>query len=214
MPTFGEGQCGVAVSDSPTGPFVVRTFNAELSRPLTGDLGLFVDDDGTGYLIYSSSIKTDHDVSIERLTPDLLTSTGESSGILAKHVESPALFRRGDLYYALFDTTSCFGPGGTGARVFVSRSPLGPFTEHENINRRSDCLPCGGNPTIPAQQAHVARLPSVDGDVYVWIGDRWGTALDGTRGHDHQYWSPPLRFRDDGSIEPIARVNSWSLELP
>lgn len=212
MPAFWESRYGVAVSDRPEGPFTIHTETADLVHGQTGDLGLFIDDDDTPYLIYTS-IATDHGVTIEKLAPDLLSSTKETSGILATGDEAPTMFKRNGLYYALFDKTTCFGPTGSGARVYTATSPLGPYTLRGNINRRPDCAPCGDSPIIPAQQAHVARFPTRDGDVYVWVGDRWGSALDGVKGHDHQFWSPPLVFRDDGGIEPLEHVNRWSIEL-
>jgi hypothetical protein len=68
-------------------------------------------------------------------------------------------------------------------------------------------------PIINAQQAHVARFPAPGGDIYIWTGDRWGSRLDGIKGHDFQFWSEPLHFREDGSIEPLHWVNEWSYDL-
>ena len=49
-----EGQTGVAVSDAPTGPFTIVNPNVRLSHLHPGDGSLFVDDDGTGYYIYTA----------------------------------------------------------------------------------------------------------------------------------------------------------------
>jgi hypothetical protein len=210
-PALWIGQYGVAVSEHPEGPFRIVHEHISVRHEQTGDLGLFVDDDGAGYMIYTS-IEEEHGVSIERLERDFCTSTKEGTQILSRGDEAPALFRRGTTYYALFDTTCCFCPQGSGAKVFTASAPLGPYTLRGNINRHT--TPCGDVPIINAQQAHVARFPAKEGDIYVWTGDRWGSRLDGIKGHDFQFWSEPLRFRPDGSIEPLRWVNEWSFDLP
>lgn len=209
-PELWRGRLGVAVSAHPQGPFKIVREQASLCQPGPGDLGLFVDDDETGYLIYTS-VDDDHAVSIERLTEDYCSSTLESSGILSRGDEACALFKRGAVYYALFDATCCFCPQGSGIKVHTSASPLGPYTFRGNINCRD--TPCGSVPIVNAQQAHVARFPTADGDIYVWTGDRWGSRLDGIKGHDFQFWSRPLVFNDDGTIQPISWVNEWSFDL-
>ena len=196
-PTLWNGQYGVATSDSPAGPFTVRNDNVKVAYGKPGDLSLLVDDDGTAYLIYTS-IEKKHSISVEKLAADYLSSTLENSGFLGSGCEAPALFNRGKLYYALFDTTSCFGPAGTGAQVHVAEKPLGPYQPKGNINRDA-----AGKPIISAQQTYVAQLPTSRGTVYIWMGDRWGSRPDGVKGHDFQYWSRPLQFTDDGSILPL-----------
>ena len=80
-----------------------------------GDEGLFVDNDGTGYIIYTSSITTLHAMSIEQLTPNMTASLGlsASSGYFgAQGVEAPMMFRRGDIYYAVFGDCCCYCESG------------------------------------------------------------------------------------------------------
>jgi hypothetical protein len=204
-PVLGDGQIGVAVSDRPVGPFEIVSENVALSRRQPGDASLFVDDDGTGYVVYAS-IAEHHAVSIERLTPDLLGSTKVNGGILASDSEAPAMFRRGSKYYVLLDRTCPFCSGGSGARTFVASSPLGPYAELENINRVS------GHPVVAAQQTFVARLPTRDGHTFVWMGDRWQSAPDGVKGHDFQHWEP-LSFDDVGAIERLQNIERFSLDL-
>jgi len=56
--------------------------------------GMFVDDDDTAYVIYSS-LDYDHKVSIEKLTPDYLNTTKENYGFFPdRYVEGPILFKR------------------------------------------------------------------------------------------------------------------------
>jgi hypothetical protein len=204
-PKLWDGAMGVAVSDTPVGPFKIVDLNVKLSQAADrpGDGSLFVDNDGTGYFIYTV-IGQQHAIRVERLTPDYLGSTGATSEVLVRGCEAPAMFRRGGLYYALFDSNCCFCERGSGARVYVATSPLGPYTLRGNINRDT-----ANRPMIAAQQTFVARIPIPDGTAYMWMGDRWGSRPDGIKGHDIQYWSAPMQFTPEGNILPLENLPSW-----
>jgi hypothetical protein len=205
-PTLWEGKVGVAVSDSPVGPFTIVHEEVKVAgyADRIGDGSLFVDNDGAGYFIYTT-IGQNHAIRIQRLTTDFLGVTRDTSGVLARGCEAPALIRHGDRYYALFDSTCCFCSSGSGVRVLVASNPLGPYAEKANINRQSD-----GRPHIPAQQTFVARVLTPAGPSFLWMADRWGSRPDGVKGHDLQFWSPPLRFTRNGTIELIENVPRWS----
>lgn len=206
--TLWNGQYGVAVSESPAGPFVIQNPDVKVKYEKPGDHGLFVDDDGSAYLIYTS-IKEGHAISIEKLSKDYLSSTLENGGIIAKGCEACAMFKRNGLYYALFDGTCCFGPAGSGARVYTATTPLGPYTLRGNINRGAN-----NKVIIPAQQTHIATIPQPEGIQYIWMGDLWGSRKDGIKGHDLQYWSGPLQFDENGMIKTLVREDSVTLKLP
>jgi len=207
-PKLWDGRVGVAVSNTPIGPFrIVQTrVPVDGADQHPGDGSLFVDRDGTGYFIYST-IGQDHAIRIEQLNADFTSVNGRVSPILARQCEAPALFRRADTYYALFDHTCCFCQQGSGARVLVASHPLGPWRQVANIND-SD-----GRPIVSGQQTFVAQIPTPAGIAYVWMADRWDSRPDGWKGHDFQYWSPPLRFTADGSILPIQNEPSWKLDI-
>lgn len=209
-PKLWDGQNGVATSDSPVGPFQIVNPNVQLSQAKAhpGDGSLFVDADGTGYFIYTT-IGQGHAIRVEQLTPDYLGSAGKTSAVLAKNCEAPVLFRRGEIYYALFDTCCCFCPAGSGARVYTATSPLGPFTQRQNIIRATG----GKEPTIAAQQTWIAQIPTGAGTAFVWMGDRWGSRPDGIKGHDFQFWSAPLKFGDDDNILSIENVTTWQANV-
>jgi hypothetical protein len=207
-PKLWEGKVGVAVSDTPIGPFKIFNSAVQLSQAADspGDGSLFVDDDGTGYFIYTT-INQGHAIRVERLTADYLASTGQFSPVLGKDCEAPALFSHAGNYYALFDSTCCFCSQGSGARVLVASKPLGPYIEIGNINRSPD-----GTFTVAAQQTFVARVPSANGLLYLWMADRWGSTPDGIKGHDFQFWSP-LDFNSDGSLAPLKEISAWHASL-
>ena len=66
-------------------------------------------------------------------------------------------------------------------------------------------------PIIPAQQTYVMELQTSSGIKYIWMGDLWGSASNNRKGHDYQYWSDPLKFRSDGTIEPMRWVDQWTV---
>ena len=196
-PKLWDGQTGVALSDTPVGPFTIVNSNVHLSKSHSGDGSLFVDDDGTGYFIYTS-IDEDHTVCVERLKPDYLGSTGETSGNIVRYAEAPLLFRQKNIYHALCASLCMACTNGSGVSYYTATSPLGPYTMQSltNGNSREYSL------NIPAQETWVTRIPTSEGPVFIWMADCWGSSADGVNGHDLQYWTP-LEFSPDGEILPI-----------
>lgn len=239
-PKLWQGQDGVAVSDNPVGPFVIVNQKAHIAGSSPGDGSLFVDDDGTGYYIYTDIAK-DYSVRVERLTSDFLDSSGNISKVIATGAEAPVMFRRNNYYYVLNGPLCASCPNGSEVQVFVSSSSaLGPYftnpslnINHEEINTnqattenassqmsnpsaqsmekgRSSAPLQINNPVIHAQETWVARIPVGAGSMYIWMGDRWEANPDGLIAHDSQYWVP-LDFAPDGQILPLKVVSSWSI---
>ena len=206
FPKLWNGQNAVATSDTPVGPFTIVNPNVPVFGSRPGDGSLFVDDDGTGYYIYTA-IGEGYAVRVERLTPDYLGSVGKTSTILAKGSEAPVLFRRNNLYYALCGPLCGDCLEGSTEQVLTATSPLGPYTPRSNINRR----PENGAPIIPAQETWVARIPMAGEPLFIWMADRWGSCSDGVKGHDFQFWSVPLKFSPDGDILPIENIGRWDI---
>ena len=134
-PTLWNGQFAVATSDSPTGPFVIQNDNVQMANSSMGlgDLGLFVDDDGTAYVSYNTI--HNHQVSVEKLDESYTSSTLQNGGIIAEHMEAGSMFKRNNTYYLLTDYTCCFCNYGSGARVYLSDNPLKGYAYTGNINR-------------------------------------------------------------------------------
>ena len=218
-------------------PFTIQNPDVRLkySDLGTGDHGLFVDDDGTGYIVYTAvnlakmtatepAQIVNHRISVEKLSPDYLSSTGDNSGFVAGNCESPSMFKRNGTYYLLTDNTCAFCTAGSGARVYTATSPLGPFTYRGNINIEGAASggpspwtsPGTGRPNviIKAQQTHIAILSAKGGPVYIWMGDLWNSTPDKIKGHDFQYWSSPLRFDATGMIEQLQSEDYWTIDLP
>jgi hypothetical protein len=350
-PKLWNGQFGVAESNSPAGPFTILNDNVKVKHQAmgVGDLGVFTDHDNKAYLSYNTI--NGHKVSVELLDENYTASTLQGSDFIAEHCEAGSMFKRNGLYYLLTDYTCCFCTQGSGAKVFTSKSPLGPYTFQQNINRYPGTLTaqlndgastdnwfetftakqnnalqlwmnqstavsnltvhqftgdrsgqCGevenpvlhqpiitydftvesfangewkmintkpvisktslqtsytfsfaknssekiritplykdstsyihisevlingktdnflvfktngsqeGKPIIPAQQTYVMELTTTTGKQYIWMGDLWGSASNGIKGHDYQFWSAPLQFYKNGLIRSLEWNESW-----
>jgi hypothetical protein len=198
----------VGMSDSPEGPFTFVNY-VDDSEGRGGDFDIFINDDSEAFLIYS----TNHRMELAKLSADYLTiEPGQAKpqpfGI--NFVEAPAMFKRNGLYYALFGNCCCFCTYGSGIGVYTATAPLGPWTYHNNVGclANTTLAPgcgCGmvsgtcdnvGQSLTKAQQNYVIRVPQPDGsEQLVWTGDRWGSAPDGIKAHDLQYWSV-LKFTE------------------
>lgn len=217
----------VAVAKRPIGPYTIINSNASVSRPLNGDFNLFVDDDGEGFIVYNSDMNghlcqachippcdCGFQMSVERLASDFKSSAMQNSGWIGPPtVEAPAMFRRGSVYYLLFDRLSCFGPQGSGAVVYTSTGAMGPYTARNNINRHGPFRPNQLSFIIvPAQQTYVAQI----GDTFLWQGDMWDsyTTPDGrnVKAFDYQPWLP-LSFTHDGNISKLRWQDEYPIQL-
>ena len=136
-----ENDYAVGTSDTPEGPFTfVHGIKAGRIGAHGGDFDIFVDDDGAAFLIYTA-VSGGHTMAVERLTDDYLRSaatssgpTNVSSGVFGiKFVEAPAMFKRKNVYYALFGNCCCFCSKGSGIGVYTASHPLGPWKYHNNV---------------------------------------------------------------------------------
>ena len=192
-----------AVAPSPDGPYEIVNSNITLANADVGDFALYADTDGQAYVIYTSLITAsgaNHRMSIDRLTPDFLSSTKVNSGFFgASGVEAPTLFKRGSTYYAIFGSCCCYCKAGSAVVAHTATSPMGPWTTLGPIDRTSTsaavCPPrpafsrqagryfddadgaedaCVGASNIHAQQTNVVTYYDDAGVAqYMWQGDGW-----------------------------------------
>jgi hypothetical protein len=116
----------VLTATSPTGPFT-EVGVPELAFKRGGDMDLFVDDDGTGYLAYTLT-GAGYDEAVEKLDPTFTTGTGEAIRLGLRNTEAPSLFTRHGTYYLTLSDPNCAYCDGTGASYLTAPSPLGPWT--------------------------------------------------------------------------------------
>jgi hypothetical protein len=153
--SFSNSFYGVATSADPAGPFVMVNTNLALQFQDNGDEGIFVDDDGTAYIIYTT-LSHGHSMSIERLSPNYTTSLGAaaSSGIFGdSFVEAPAMFKRNGIYYATFGSCCCYCESGSEVRVYTSTNPLGNYTKQNVL---------GAAVVVPTQNGTINAVLDVE----------------------------------------------------
>lgn len=167
---YTKASVGVAISDSPTGPFdylySIRPHGFD-SRDMT----IFKDDDGKAYLIYSSVDNSE--LHVGPLNEQYLDVTRSMRRILVgQHREAPALFKNQGTYYMI--TSGCTGWAPNEALAHAAESIMGPW---ETIGN-----PCiGGNKifqltTFFAQSTFVLPLPGLPPGFFIFMADRWNPA--------------------------------------
>ena len=257
----GKADYAVGTSREPEGPFKFVTY-AATGRRGGGDFDIFIDEDAaaTAYLIYTS-LAAGHTMSVERLDPTYMrslaasslkveegpfigtvhgpTKSNVSSGVFGmEFVEAPAMFKRGNIIYALFGNCCCFCGQGSGIQVYTATHPLGPWLYHDNIGcTTSTSSKCGcgmdhdgcagsyGSAVTKAQQNFVIPvMSSTNTTEYIWTGDRWqsGGCPDpskegtpecdpdkGIKYMDLQYWSPLTFVKDPNSGIELPQQLTW-----
>jgi hypothetical protein len=204
---------------------------------------VFIDDDGSGYIIFSSP-NHNHSVSIELLSPDLLSSTKKLVATLPDiMVESPSLFRRNGIYYATYGSCCCACRAGSGQVVNWATSPYGPWTRqypNPDINCvSSEAQVCGeyhghaDELVWHAQWWGPSFIPLANGETAVlFMGRRWLSGPNNpaacprmcTQGRecdapqyflrsDYDVWLP-LQFSPDGHVLRMQKLQEFVLQLP
>jgi len=186
---YAASRSGVAVSESPTGPFnylgsfrpdagtwPVNVTEADkqgsptnaLKRDFAGgqmsrDMTLFVDTDGKAYQFYASEGNPTMHVSL--LTDDYLKPAGKYARIfIGRSMEAPTVFKRGNQYYLI--SSGCTGWKPNAARAAVADHIFGPWTELGN--------PFSGQGADESFQTQPTFIFPVQGtDSFIFMADRW-----------------------------------------
>ncbi len=189
---YSKAAAGVAVSDSPTGPFTyLGSFrpNNSMSRDQT----LFVDDDGTCYQFCSS--ENNQTLHINKLTDDYLRPEGTYvRRFIDKAREAPAVFKYKGKYYML--SSGCTGWDPNEAELAVADSIMGEWTVLGN-----PCVGLDADKTFYGQSTFVIPVNAKKGK---FIASIWYD--------DDRYWK--VDFIQDGKVYPMKRVtrrqNDWN----
>ena len=126
----GARVIGVAVSDSPTGPFT-----DPLGKPLITNNGaqdidptVFIDDNGQAYLYWGNG-----ELYYVKLNQDMISYSGsivKASPKPTSYVEGPWFYKRNNLYYMVYAGMS---GGSENISYATSNSPTGPWTSKGSI---------------------------------------------------------------------------------
>jgi hypothetical protein len=192
---YSLAHAGVAVSDSPTGPFkYVGSFRPD--GAMSRDMTVFMDDDGKAYLFHASENNATMHVSL--LTDDYLRPSGKFGRVFeGRSMEAPAVFKHKGRYY--FMASGCTGWASNAARSAVADSIWGPWKELAN--------PCKGpeaEVTFRGQSAFILPVAAKPG-TFIFVGDRWNQ----DNLPDSRYLWLPVRLTAQGFEVPWQ--DAWGL---
>ncbi len=200
------GGIGVAVSDSPDGPY-----KDYLGKPLIDkfhngaqpiDQFAFRDADGKYYLIYGGW----RHCNIVRLKDDFTSIEPLPGGTLFKeitpegYVEGPFMFIRNGKYYFMWSEGGWTGPDYSVAYA-VSDSPFGPFTRAGKILRQDSTIATG------AGHHSVIHVPATD-DYYIVYHRR---PLNESDRNSREVCIDRMVFDENGMIKPVVMTNKGVL---
>lgn len=121
----GARVIGVAVSDSPTGPFTDA-----LGKPLITNNGaqdidptVYIDDNGQAYLYWGNS-----NLYYVKLNQDMISYSGgivQASPKPSSYIEGPWFYKRNNIYYMVY---AGMASGTENLQYAISSSPTGPWT--------------------------------------------------------------------------------------
>jgi beta-xylosidase len=192
------GGIGIAVSDSPSGPFTDH-----LDHPLIDafhhgaqpiDQAFFRDTDGAAYLIYGGW----RHCNIVRLNDDLTGLLPHHDGSIFKevtpegYVEGPFMFKRGGKYYFMWSEGGWTGPDYSVAYA-IADSVYGPFRRVGKILQQDAAIATG------AGHHSVMQRPGTDEYFIVYHRRPLGET-----DRDHRVVCiDRMEFAADGSIMPV-----------
>jgi hypothetical protein len=156
---YKYARVGIAISNKPNGDFkFVKSF-----RPLdheSRDIGQFIDDDGTAYLVFEDRALGFH---IVKLAEDYLSVDKEMSLVKAP-LEGGAIVHNKGLYYAIGSALTGWNPNPN--KYATSKTLEGPWTEFKDI------APQQTN-TYGSQSTMLIKVVGSKSTTIIFMGDQW-----------------------------------------
>ncbi|WP_428329804.1 family 43 glycosylhydrolase [Mucilaginibacter sp.] len=191
---YDYARVGVAISDKATGPFkYLKAF-----RPLdkeSRDIGQFIDDDGTAYLIFEC--RPTDGFYIAKLSADYLTVDKEVSFIHAP-LEGGAIVHYKGLYYVVGSALSGWSPNPN--KVATSASIYGPWSSFENIAPPE-------TKTYSSQSTMFIKVAGSKDTTVIFMGDRWKPS----QLSDSRYIWIPVQI-GDGKLW-LPEPKAWTIDV-
>ena len=227
---YTASEAGVAVSDSPTGPFtMVQVFRpvkyiyqgidhshsdksriAQMDERSRGntyrDMALFADDDGKAYAIYSSENNiTLYIVRLNDEYTDVETPLVEGKNWIRAlpngNREAPAPFKYKGKYYMI--TSGLTGWTPNPAEYHTADSMLGVWTTFDN-----PCIGPESETTFRSQSTYVLPVAGKPEGSFIFMADRW----DNYQLENSRFVWLPFIVGDDGSIR-LEYYSEWNREV-
>ncbi|RPK29106.1 RICIN domain-containing protein (plasmid) [Streptomyces goshikiensis] len=186
--SYAEARAAVAVSSTVDGPYEwkgsFRPKDASGTEHMSRDITVYEDKAaGKAYMI--SAANHNADLHIYELTDDYT----QVKGLVAnpwpgQHRESPAVFKRGEVYFMLTSGTSYWDPNQQ--KYATATSLAGPWSPMKDV---------GNHDGHHSQTAFVLPVEGTETTSFLYMGDRWaGVWSDPKRVNDSKYVWLPLEF--------------------
>ena len=191
---YTYARVGVYVCDTVDGDYrFVRSF-----RPLgkeSRDIGQFIDDDGTSYLIFES--RPTKGFYIVRLADDYL-GVAKEGHFIHKPLEGGGLVHYKGLYYVIGSYLTGWRPNAN--QYAVAKSLAGPWSEFKDI------APPETN-TYGSQSTMMLKVAGSKKTTVIFMGDQW---RPGNLGDSRYLWMP-LEI-GDGKLR-LPKPQPWKLDI-
>jgi hypothetical protein len=185
---------GFATAKNVTGPY---TFQGPLlidGKPIRKwDMGTFQDRDGAGYILL-------HGGDIYRLADDYRSVREHVNAAMANGFESPAMFRKGDIYYFLGSHLT--GWERNDNYYYTARSLRGPWVRQRSIAPE-------GALTWNSQVSFVLPVEGSRDTTFMFMGDRWSYPRQASAA---TYVWQPLKVDGDNLSMPAYR-DAWRIDM-
>lgn len=215
--SYAAASAGVAVSNTPYGPFrFIDRYRLNRcpddqedmypqSKGMARDMNLYVDDDGTAYIIYSSEenltlyiSKLNDEYTYLATNPDeAVYGTDFIRLYPGAQREAPAVFKKDGYYYLI--SSGCTGWAPNQARYYKASSMLGEWANEGD--------PCIGDTKKTTFDSQSTAVFVADDGTYVFMADRWNSE---DLANSRYIWLP-IKFSDDGEIS-IEYTEEWKLK--
>lgn len=201
-PDYSDARVGWAVADRPEGPYTYLRSERPLGN-LSRDIGVFVDDDGAGYLL---SEDREHGLHVYRLSADYLAVEELVSTTLAKPgdhpagehgYESPTIAKVDGLYYLVGSDLTGWSTNDN--QYATATSLAGPWSEWRDVAPP-------GSATYDSQTSVVLSIVGPETTSHVYLGDRWRRD---DLAHSAPVWLPMTIGDGEARIE---WCESWTLD--
>lgn len=215
---YSTASAGVAVSDSPTGPFrFLKKFrpakfpeakdDACHQKELGGtfrDMGLFVDDDQKAYVVYASDNNaTTFIVRLDNTYTDAEQPSVEGKTWVRVDVhkfrEAPVIFKYQSKYYLFTSGQSGWAPNAAG--IQTASNIFGPWSQIVN-----PCIGAKSGTTFDSQSTFVLPAPGKPPGNFIYMGDRWKPK----ELQDSRYVWLPFHIKPDGAFH-IQWMPTWNM---
>lgn len=184
---------GVAVCDTVDGDYQwVKSF-----RPLgheSRDIGQFIDDDGTGYLVFEDR---PFGFRIAKLSEDYLDVEREMS-LIPEHMEGGAIVHYQGLYYAIGSALTGWNPNPN--KYATAKSLEGPWSEFKDIAPPEQ-------KTYGSQSTMMLKIVGTKATTVIFMGDMWKPQTQ----WDSRYLWMPLQI-GEGKLS-LPEPKPWTLDI-